>query len=141
MALLDFQPVLGRHNLRPPHFASKVSYSAAPHEIRCYVVPYKKSGRSPFGGRPGFVMVCGLVMVNLVLHSNQEIVFLSALHNEEFTADEIFGRQFLVEGSEFFFVDADTAALRELAHFALRGKAFGGFCQEVDRLSADSLVA
>ena len=30
MALLDFQPVLGRHNLRPPHFASKVSYSAAP---------------------------------------------------------------------------------------------------------------
>ena len=30
MALLDFQPVLGRHNLRPPHFASKVSYSASP---------------------------------------------------------------------------------------------------------------
>jgi len=28
--LLDFQLVLGRHNIRPPHFASKVSYSASP---------------------------------------------------------------------------------------------------------------
>ena len=27
---MDFQPVLGRHNIRPPHFASKVSYSASP---------------------------------------------------------------------------------------------------------------
>ena len=33
MTLLDFQPVLGRHNIRPPHFASKVSYSAAPHSL------------------------------------------------------------------------------------------------------------
>ena len=47
MALLDFQPVLGRHNLRPPHFASKVSYSAAPHEIRCYVVPIKNRADLP----------------------------------------------------------------------------------------------
>gem|GEM_PF-7059904 len=30
MALLDFQFVFGRHNIRPPHFASKVSYSASP---------------------------------------------------------------------------------------------------------------
>ena len=28
MTLLNFQLVLGRHNIRPPHFASKVSYSA-----------------------------------------------------------------------------------------------------------------
>ena len=28
--LLGFQPVLGHHNIRPPHFASKVSYSASP---------------------------------------------------------------------------------------------------------------
>ena len=28
---VDFQLVLGRHNIRPPHFASKVSYSASPH--------------------------------------------------------------------------------------------------------------
>ena len=30
MTLLDFQPVLGRHNIRHPHFASKVSYNASP---------------------------------------------------------------------------------------------------------------
>ena len=30
MTLLDFQFVLGRRNIRPPHFASKVSYSASP---------------------------------------------------------------------------------------------------------------
>ena len=30
MTLLDFQLVLDRHNIRPPHFASKVSYSASP---------------------------------------------------------------------------------------------------------------
>ena len=30
MTLLDFQLVLSRHNIRPPHFASKVSYSASP---------------------------------------------------------------------------------------------------------------
>ena len=30
MSLLNFQFVFGRHNIRPPHFASKVSYSASP---------------------------------------------------------------------------------------------------------------
>ena len=30
MTLMDFQLVLGRHNIRPPHFASKVSYNASP---------------------------------------------------------------------------------------------------------------
>ena len=30
MTLSDFQPVLGRPNIRPPHFASKVSYNASP---------------------------------------------------------------------------------------------------------------
>ena len=28
--LFIFQPMLGRRNIRPPHFASKVSYSASP---------------------------------------------------------------------------------------------------------------
>ena len=28
--IVGFLAVLGRHNIRPPHFASKVSYSAAP---------------------------------------------------------------------------------------------------------------
>ena len=37
MTLLDFQLVLGRHNIRPPpHFASKVSYSASPQpSVKC----------------------------------------------------------------------------------------------------------
>ena len=30
MTSLDFQLVLGRHNIRSHHFASKVSYSASP---------------------------------------------------------------------------------------------------------------
>ena len=30
MTLLNFQFVLGRRYIRPPHFASKVSYSASP---------------------------------------------------------------------------------------------------------------
>ena len=29
--IVGFLAVLGRHNIRPPHFASKVSYSASPH--------------------------------------------------------------------------------------------------------------
>ena len=36
MTLLDFQLVLGRHNIRPPHFASKVSYSASPQNFAKY---------------------------------------------------------------------------------------------------------
>jgi hypothetical protein len=47
MTLLDFQIILGRRNIRPPHFASKVSYSASPQaSAKCprgascsYVVP------------------------------------------------------------------------------------------------------
>ena len=37
MTYLDYQLVLGRHNIRPPHFASKVSYSASP---QVFVAPY-----------------------------------------------------------------------------------------------------
>ena len=35
--LVIFQLMLGRRNIRPPHFASKVSYSASPQGI---VAPY-----------------------------------------------------------------------------------------------------
>ena len=36
MTLLDYQLVLGRRNIRPPHFASKVSYSASPQaSVKC----------------------------------------------------------------------------------------------------------
>ena len=114
MALLDFQPVLGRHNLRPPHFASKVSYSVAPLStlptkfvVTLSLIKKRTNLLSEVGP-----LLCQLLSGRLVLHRDQEIVFLSALHNEEFSADEVFGRQLLVEGSEFFFVDADTAALR-----------------------------
>ena len=31
--LVIFQPMLGRRNIRPPHFASKVSYSASPQTL------------------------------------------------------------------------------------------------------------
>ena len=37
MTLLDFLLVLGRHNIRLPHFARKVSYSASP---QSFVAPY-----------------------------------------------------------------------------------------------------
>ena len=42
MTLLYFQPVLGRHNIRPPHFASKVSYSASPQSFaKCpHITPF-----------------------------------------------------------------------------------------------------
>ena len=30
---VGFLALFGRHNIRPPHFASKVSYSAAPHSL------------------------------------------------------------------------------------------------------------
>jgi len=31
--VVGFLALFGRHNIRPPHFASKVSYSAAPHSL------------------------------------------------------------------------------------------------------------
>ena len=54
--LLGFQPVLGRHNLRPPHFASKVSYSASPQSFAaCSRSAY--SFRVPLWG--GWAAACG----------------------------------------------------------------------------------
>ena len=41
MTLLDFHPVLGRRKIRPPHFASKVSYSASPQTFAALrITPY-----------------------------------------------------------------------------------------------------
>ena len=45
MTLLDFKLVLGRHNIRPPHFASKVSYSASP---QSFVAPYYLAKNADF---------------------------------------------------------------------------------------------
>ena len=36
MFSLDIQPVLGHRNIPPPHFASKVSYSASPQSFAAY---------------------------------------------------------------------------------------------------------
>ena len=36
MSSLDIQPVLGHRNIPPPHFASKVSYSASPQSFAAY---------------------------------------------------------------------------------------------------------
>ena len=45
MTLLDYQFVLGRCNIRPPHFASKVSYSASP---QSFVAPYYLAKKRSF---------------------------------------------------------------------------------------------
>ena len=37
--MLNFQFVFGRHNIRPPHFASKVSYSASPQAFAAILCP------------------------------------------------------------------------------------------------------
>ena len=43
--LVIFQAMLGRHNIRPPHFASKVSYSASP---QSFVAPYYLAKKRSF---------------------------------------------------------------------------------------------
>ena len=40
-----FQPAQGRRNIRPPHFASKVSYSASP---QSFVAPYYLAKKRSF---------------------------------------------------------------------------------------------
>ena len=58
--VVGFLALFGRHNIRPPHFASKVSYSAAPqtfakcpHGVAC---PYPKY--APFAGALARTIVC-----------------------------------------------------------------------------------
>ena len=45
LTLLDFQLVAGPPNIRPPHFASKVSYSASP---QSFVAPYYLAKNADF---------------------------------------------------------------------------------------------
>ena len=45
MTLLDFQLVAGPPNIRPPHFASKVSYSAS---LQSFVAPYYLAKNADF---------------------------------------------------------------------------------------------
>ena len=58
-----FQPAQGRRNIRPPHFASKVSYSASPQTFaEC---SRNAATAMPFGSKPhkGFP---GIDIINLV---------------------------------------------------------------------------
>ena len=53
--LVIFQLMLGRHNIRPPHFASKVSYSASPQSfVECSRYGSCCSGATAmlFGSKP-----------------------------------------------------------------------------------------
>ena len=55
----------------------------------------------------------------LLLGDEQEVVFLAALHEEVLATEEVGGSDHLVESGQFFFVEADAAALCGLAHLAL----------------------
>ncbi|MEE0446902.1 MAG: hypothetical protein UDM12_02860, partial [Prevotellamassilia sp.] len=63
---------LVRHNIRPPHFASKVSYSAAPHslpqEIRQFVVPSAASFVPPFECLLRFTTNVPLILKSIIKH-------------------------------------------------------------------------
>ena len=64
--------VLSRHNIRPPHFASKVSYNAAPHslpqEIRQFVVPSAASFVPPFECLLRFTTNVPLILKSIIKH-------------------------------------------------------------------------
>ena len=69
---VGFFAVLSRHNIRPPHFASKVSYSAAPHslpqEIRQFVVPSATSFVPPFECLLRFTTNVPLILKSIIKH-------------------------------------------------------------------------
>ena len=49
---VGFLAVFGRHNIRPPHFASKVSYSAAPHSLPPAIRVIRPSALENFAAKP-----------------------------------------------------------------------------------------
>ena len=69
---VGFLAVLVRHNIRPPHFASKVSYSAAPHslpqEICQFVVPSATSFVPPFECLLRFTTNVPLILKSIIKH-------------------------------------------------------------------------
>ena len=76
-----------------------------------------------------------------LFHCDQEIVLLSTLNEEVLTVDQVAFFNDLVEGCELFLVEADATTLSHLAHLALRREALCGFCEEINRLGTDGLVA
>ena len=71
----------------------------------------------PFWGKPTSRM-----MVGGLFHGDQEIILLALLHEQVFAVDEVFGCDGLVERADLFLVQADAAALYELAHVTLTGE-------------------
>ena len=61
------------------------------------------------------------------------------LHEEVLAVEQVGFRHHLVERGELLLVEADAAALRELAHLALAGEALGVLCKEVNGLRAFAL--
>ena len=49
---VGFLALFGRHNIRPPHFASKVSYSAAPHSLPPAIRVIRPSAFKIFAAKP-----------------------------------------------------------------------------------------
>ena len=58
----------------------------------------------------------------MLLHNDEDIVFLAALYQEIFAVDEVVGGDDLVKGCELLLVERYAAALYELAHLALAGE-------------------
>ena len=50
--VVGFLALFGRHNIRPPHFASKVSYSAAPHSLPPAIRVIRPSAFKIFAAKP-----------------------------------------------------------------------------------------
>ena len=69
---VGFLALFDRHNIRPPHFASKVSYSAAPRslpqEIRQFVVPSATSFVPPFECLLRFTTNVPLILKSIIKH-------------------------------------------------------------------------
>ena len=69
---VGFLTVLSRHNIRGPHFASKVSYNAAPHslpqEIRQFVVQSATSFVPPFECLLRFTTNVPLILKSIIKH-------------------------------------------------------------------------
>ena len=59
------------------------------------------------------------IIYYLLLRSDQqEIVFLSPLHEEIFSVEQVISRDYLVESCQFLLIDRDAASLHEFSHLA-----------------------
>lgn len=88
------------------------------------------------------MLLVSVPLRGILLFDNEEIVVLLPLLGQKILAsEEVVLSEGAIEGFELFLVDAHTAPLCQLAHFALRGEALGGFGQEVYGLGTHHLLA